>query len=288
MFNLKSAKTVHELLIKHKVAPHKQLGQNFLIDQNALEAIANGVETKGKAILEIGPGLGTLTQQLATRANCVVAVEIDKGFLPILEETLAGFSNVQIVHEDIMKADLNILHQKLGGGAFNVCANLPYYITTPIIMRLFESDLPIDQMCFLIQKEVADRIGAQPGNKQYGSLSIAVQYYADIEVVAKVSPSCFIPPPKVESVAIRLTKRPPNIDLQDVHFFFQVTRGAFAMRRKTFANNIAAMFAQIKREDVQEMLLNEGIRPDIRAEALTLNQFARLSESLLKKMQNSE
>jgi 16S rRNA (adenine1518-N6/adenine1519-N6)-dimethyltransferase len=279
MVNLASVSTIRELLSRFEISPLKQLGQNFLCDAHMLAAIADSAELDGgKSVLEIGPGLGALTQQLALRAGKVVAVEIDKGLLPVLEYTLADFSNVEVIHGDILKQDLHQLHEKLGGGAFAVCANLPYYITTPIIMNLLESGLPITTLSFLIQKEVAERMAARPGSKNYGSLSIAVQYYTDVEIVTKVPPTCFVPQPGVDSIVVRLRKKAaPGVSVPDEELFFALTRCAFAMRRKTLANNIAASSLGLTREQAQLLLENCGLSPTVRGEALSLAEFGALA-----------
>ena len=280
MIQLTSPAVLRQLLDEYGLAPHKQLGQNFLCDSNAIARIADasGV-TERDAVLEIGPGLGTLTQQLAMRARKVVAVEIDSGLIPVLHRTLGEFDNVEIVHGDFLKCDLTALHNKLGGGEFRVAANLPYYITTPIIMGLLESGLPVSTMSFLIQKEVAQRMAAQPSSKSYGSLSIAVQYYTDVELVLHVSPGCFVPAPAVESVVIRLTRRPPKVAVRDEKLFFRLTRCAFAMRRKTLANNMAAGLG-LTRSQAEDCLEKAGLRRDIRGEALTIEQFAALADAI--------
>ncbi len=280
MITLHAPRAVRALLDKHGVAPHKQLGQNFLCDANALETIADAGVVEGEAVLEIGPGLGSLTQQLAMRAKRVVAVEIDKGFLPILAETLADFDNVTIVHADFLKADFASLHRALGGGRFSVCANLPYYISTPILTRLLESKLPITQMTFLLQKEVGDRLAARPGQKNYGSLSVFAQHFAAIETVAKVGASCFVPAPNVDSIVVKLAMRPAPYELTDEALFFKLIRASFAMRRKTLANNLAAAFP-IGKEDVQGLLTKIGLDSGVRAEALGVGEFAELSEGIL-------
>lgn len=279
MMNLASPAVLRELLDRFGLAPHKQLGQNFLCDGNVIARIADAANlTKEDAVLEIGPGLGALTQQLSLRAKKVVAVEIDSGLIPALACTLEGLDNVEVVHDDFLKCDLAALHEKLGGGEFCVAANLPYYITTPIIMALLESGLPVRSMSFLIQKEVAERMAAKPGTKSYGSLSIAVQYYTDAELALRVPPSCFVPAPAVESVVIRLNVRPPRVQVADESAFFALTRAAFAMRRKTLANNIAAGGFGLTRAQAEEALCAVGLRPDVRGEAVSIEEFARLSD----------
>ena len=281
MINLTSPAVVRDLLDCFGLAPHKQLGQNFLCDGNIIARIADAAAlTKEDAVLEIGPGLGALTQQLALRAGKVVAVEIDSGLIPALEYTLSGLDNVKVIHGDFLRCDLSALHEELGGGPFCVAANLPYYITTPIIMALLESGLPVKTMSFLIQKEVAERMAARPGTKSYGSLSIAVQYYTDAELVLRVPPACFVPAPAVDSVVIRLTVRPPKIRVADTNAFFALTRAAFAMRRKTLANNIAAGGFGLSRAQAEAVIASAGLRPDVRGEAVSIEEFARLSDAI--------
>lgn len=280
MENLASPRAVRDILARFGLAPHKQLGQNFLVDANVLEKIANAAGIEGRAVLEIGPGLGALTQRLAQRASRVVCVEIDGGFIPALQHTLAGCNNVEIIHGDILKQDWQTLQQKLGG-VFSVCANLPYYITTPIIMRILESGQPWENICVLVQKEVGERMDAVPGGKSYGALSIAVQYYAETEQVCLVPPSCFIPPPKVESAVLLLRRRKErSFALADEARFFALTRAAFAMRRKTLVNNLCAAFDNLSRAQVCEALLACGLNENIRGEALDLADFARLDAQL--------
>lgn len=280
MIQLTSPKVVKELLDKYQLFPNKKLGQNFLFDESALFRIADSVSPDRQNILEIGPGLGALTQQLALRANKVLSVEIDKGFLQVLDQSLADFNNVEIIHGDFLKMDLNQLHEKLGSSNFSVCANLPYYITTPILMRLLESGLPWQHLCFLMQSEVADRMAATPGSKSYGSLSIAVQYYANTEILFKVSPSCFIPQPKVDSLVLRLSPKETPLSKDEEIMLFRITRAAFAMRRKTLANNLSQHFPNLDKESVQSALESLGISPQARAESLSLQNFIDINKLL--------
>lgn len=279
MVELHSPNAVRALLTKHGVAPHKQLGQNFLFDANALRTIAESAAIDAGSVLEIGPGMGALTRELAARAERVVAVEIDKGFLPVLAETLSDFDNVTIVHGDFLKTNLAALHTQLGGARFSVCANLPYYISTPILTRLLESKLPIDRMVFLLQKEVGERLMALPGQKNYGSLSIFAQHFAEIEVVTKVGARCFFPAPNVDSIVVRLSLRPAAYAVADEARYFHLVRAAFAMRRKTLANNLAAAYAMDK-QTLAETLTHMGYPADVRAESLSAAAFADLSARL--------
>lgn len=286
MIQLASPRVVQDLLTRYHVAPNKRFGQNFLIDQGTLQKIAEAAHPQDQPVLEIGPGLGSLTQHLAQRAERVVSVEIDKGFLPILQETLADFSNIEIVHADFLKTDLSVLYEKLGQKPFCICANLPYYITTPIMMRLLESNLPWQTMCFLMQREVGERIGAEPNSKSYGSLSLAMQYYAHVEIAGKVGARCFIPPPHVDSIILRLTPKPRSLNLQEEKKVFAIIRAAFAMRRKTLANNLTAAFPSFSKEEVQSSLETCGFDARIRAEALAFDSFVCLTRALFPNLQD--
>lgn len=273
-----------EILQKHHFSIQKKYGQNFLVDTHVLEKIMDAAEiTKEDCVVEIGPGIGTMTQYLAERAKEVAAVEIDRNLIPILEETLADYQNVTILNEDILKVDLNrLVQEKNEGRPVKVVANLPYYITTPIIMALFENRVPLKSITIMVQKEVADRMQVGPGTKDYGALSLAVQYYAKPEIVAQVPPNCFIPRPGVGSAVIRLTRydRPP-VEVKDEELMFALIRAAFNQRRKTLANAVAnASQLSFSREDVTTALEKMQLSPTIRGEALTLEQFARLADFL--------
>ena len=267
----------------------KKFGQNFLIDTRILEGIieAAGV-TDQDFVLEIGPGIGTMTQYLCEAAREVVAVEIDANLIPILQDTLSAYDNVEVIHEDILKVDINRLAQERNGGRpIKVVANLPYYITTPIIMGLFESHVPIDSITIMVQKEVADRMQVGPGTKDYGALSLAVQYYAKPEIVQNVPPSCFMPQPKVGSAVIRLTRHEKvPVDVNNEKLMFQIIRASFNQRRKTLANGLNN-FPQISlgKEQIQECIEELGVPVTVRGEALTLEQFAALSNIIERKMQ---
>lgn len=274
-----------DVLQKHNFHIQKKYGQNFLIDPNVLKRIVEAAEISTEdCVLEIGPGLGTMTQYLAELAGRVVAVEIDKNLIPILEETLAGYDNVRLINADILKVDINrIVEEENRGRPVKVVANLPYYITTPIIMGLFESHAPIQSITVMVQKEVADRMQVGPGTKDYGALSLAVQYYAKPEIVANVPPNCFIPRPNVGSAVIRLTRhREPPVQVENEAGFFALIRAAFNQRRKTLVNALGnASEIDVTKEDAAEALERLGLPPAVRGEALTLEQFARLSGCLM-------
>jgi 16S rRNA (adenine1518-N6/adenine1519-N6)-dimethyltransferase len=273
-----------EVLKRYNFNFQKKFGQNFLIDIHILEKIitASGV-TKEDCVLEIGPGIGTMTQYLAENAREVVAVEIDKALIPILSDTLSEYDNVTIINEDILKVDVNcIVQEKNGGKAIKVIANLPYYITTPIIMGLFESDVPLESITIMVQKEVADRMQVGPGTKDYGALSLAVQYYAKPEVMIQVPPTCFMPKPNVGSTVIKLTRyEKPPVEVDDEKFMFSLIRASFNQRRKTLVNGLTnAANLKIRKEDVLKALEEMKLPSAIRGEALTLEQFAKLSNLL--------
>lgn len=275
-----------DILQKHQFHFQKKFGQNFLIDTTVLERIMDAADiTEEDCVLEIGPGIGTMTQYLAERAGLVVAVEIDKALIPILDETLAAYDNVTIINEDVLKVDINKLAmEKNGGKPIKVVANLPYYITTPIIMGLFESHVPLKSITIMVQKEVADRMQVGPGTKDYGALSLAVQYYAKPEIVANVPPNCFIPRPNVGSAVIRLTRyETPPVTVEDEQYMFSLIRASFNQRRKTLVNGLSnAPGLNLKREQIGEALEKMGLSPTVRGETFTLEQFARLSDLLGK------
>ena len=261
------------VLKKYNFSFQKKYGQNFLIDTNILERIISESEiTKDDCVLEIGPGIGTMTQYLAESAKRVVAVEIDRSLIPILEDTLSGYDNVTVINDDILKVDIKKLCDEYNDSRpIKVVANLPYYITTPIIMGLFESHVPLKSITIMVQKEVADRMQQKPGSKDYGALSLAVQYYAKPEIVAEVSPNCFIPKPNVSSAVIRLTRyENPPIEVDDEHFMFSLIRASFNQRRKTLANGLANGGLGLDRETVNSMLEKMGLSLTVRGEALTL------------------
>lgn len=275
-----------EVLQKYNFNFQKKYGQNFLVETNILEKIIASAEiTKEDCVLEIGPGIGTMTQYLAESAREVMAVEIDKNLIPILEDTLSEYDNVTIINEDILKVDIQKLaNEKNQGKPIKVVANLPYYITTPIIMGLFESHVPLKSITVMVQKEVADRMQVGPGTKDYGALSLAVQYYAKPEIVVNVSPNCFIPKPNVGSAVIRLTKYDtPPVFVEDEKFLFALIKASFNQRRKTLVNGLSnAAGLNISKEMVVKSLEEMQLSTTIRGEALTLEQFAKLSEILKK------
>ena len=268
------------LIKEYEFSFKKRFGQNFLIDSHVLDKIIQGAGiTKEDTVLEIGPGIGTLTQALCEAAGEVIAVEIDQDLIPILEKTLGPYQNVRIINQDILKLDLGQLSEK----PLKVVANLPYYITTPIIMGLFESGAPLVSITVMVQKEVAERMQAAPGGKDYGALSLAVQYYADAQVIANVPPNCFIPRPNVGSAVIRLTKHlEPPVKPRDEAFMFRVIRAAFGQRRKTLVNALRNdQNLSLGREQLEAVLSEMGLPATVRGERLSLQEFAELSDRLL-------
>ncbi|MGN0438913.1 MAG: 16S rRNA (adenine(1518)-N(6)/adenine(1519)-N(6))-dimethyltransferase RsmA [Lachnospiraceae bacterium] len=283
MEKLSNPQVTIETIKKYDFAFQKKFGQNFLIDEHVLNKIisAAGV-TKEDVVLEIGPGFGTMTQYLAECAREVIAVEIDKTLIPILQDTLSGYDNVTIMNEDILKVDIKALaEEKNGGKPIKVVANLPYYITTPIIMGLFESHVPLDNITVMVQKEVAMRMQAGPGTKDYGALSLAVQFYAKPYIVANVPPNCFIPRPTVGSAVIRLTKwENPPITVNDEGFMFSLIRASFNQRRKTLQNSLVNGGIGVTKEQITAALAKMELPATVRGEALSLEQFAMLSDLL--------
>lgn len=278
------------ILQKYQFHFQKKFGQNFLIDTHVLEKIMDVSEiTAEDFVLEIGPGIGTMTQYLCERAKEVVAVEIDRNLIPILEDTLSEYENVTVRNEDILKVDIRKLAVERGGGRpIKVVANLPYYITTPIIMSLFESHVPIEGITIMVQKEVADRMQALPGTKDYGALSLAVQYYASPKIVANVPPNCFMPRPKVGSAVIRLTRHTvPIVSVEDEKLMFCLIRASFNQRRKTLANGLSnASEIRLPKEIIQESIRELGVPETIRGEALSLEQFAVFSNIIKRKLES--
>lgn len=275
-----------EILQKYDFVFQKRFGQNFLIDTHVLEKIINAAQiTKDDFVVEIGPGIGTMTQYLAEYAREVAAIEIDDALIPILKDTLKDWDNVTVIHNDVLKTDLKKLaEEKNGGKPVKVVANLPYYITTPIIMGLFENNVPIESITIMVQKEVADRMQVGPGTKDYGALSLAVQYYAEPYIVANVPPNCFMPRPKVGSAVIRLTKhKKPPVEVRDEKLMFRLIRASFNQRRKTLVNGLKNSGELSYSKEEIEMALNTcGFPLNIRGEALTLNDFASLANALCK------
>ena len=274
-----------EILKKYNFSFQKRFGQNFLIDTHVLEKIVDeaGID-EDDCVLEIGPGIGTMTQYLCERAGRVIAVEIDKALIPILNDTLSSYSNVEIINEDILKVDITNLCNKYNNGRpIKVVANLPYYITTPIIMGLFESGCPLESITIMVQKEVADRMKCGPGSKDYGALSLAVQFYSNPEIVANVSPESFILKPGVGSAVIRLTRYPkPPVEVDDEKYMFKLIRAAFNMRRKTMVNSLMSGNLGLTKEEILSAIDKLNLSPQVRGEALTLNEFAALSNILSK------
>ena len=276
-------KSTSEIIKKYNFSFRKDYGQNFLIDDNILRKIISSAGvTKDDCVLEIGPGIGTMTQYLCEAAKRVVAVEIDKALIPILSDTLSEYDNVEVINEDVLKLDLKqIVQEKNDGKPIKVVANLPYYITTPIIMGLFEKDVPIESITVMIQKEVADRMQVGPGTKDYGALSLAVQYYSKPEVMLNVSPNCFMPAPKVGSSVIKLTRfENKPVEVKDEKLMFKVIRAAFNQRRKTLANALKNSPEISLKEQVENVINSLGFSPTVRGEALTLEEFARLSDKI--------
>lgn len=288
MATLGNPKNTIEIIQKYGFNFQKKFGQNFLIDTHVLDRIIeeSGI-TKDDCVLEIGPGIGTMTQYLCENAREVIAVEIDKTLIPILEDTLSDYNNVTVINDDILKVDVQkIVDEKNGGKPIKVVANLPYYITTPIIMGLFESHLPLKSITIMVQKEVADRMQVGPGTKDYGALSLAVQYYAKPEIVANVPPNCFMPRPNVGSAVIRLTKydKPP-VFVENEEFMFSLIRATFNQRRKTLVNAIGnAPNLNISKDNVTEVLSEMGESATVRGETFTLEKFAEFSNKILKKL----
>ena len=276
-----------EVLQKYNFAFQKRFGQNFLIDTHVLEKIIAASQiSKEDFVLEIGPGIGTMTQYLAEYAREVAAVEIDNTLIPILKDTLKDWDNVTVINDDILKVDIRKLAlEKNGGKPIKVVANLPYYITTPIIMGLFENQVPIDSITIMVQKEVADRMQVGPGTKDYGALSLAVQYYAKPEIVANVPPNCFMPRPKVGSAVIRLERyEKPPVEVSNEKLMFRIIRASFNQRRKTLVNGLKnSQELSYFREEIEEVLNECGIPLNIRGEALTLAEFASLANAFDKK-----
>lgn len=286
MATLGIPKNTIEILKKYNFNFQKKYGQNFLIDTSVLERIIGEADiTKDDMVLEIGPGIGTMTQYLCENARKVIAVEIDNALIPILSDTLSEYDNVTVINDDILKVDINrLVNEENDGRPIKVVANLPYYITTPIIMGLFEKKVKVESITIMVQKEVADRMQAGPGTKDYGALSLAVQYYSKPEIVANVPPNCFMPRPNVSSAVIRLKSHKERpFEVKDEALMFKLIRASFNQRRKTLTNGIKnSPELNFSKEQVVEALGNLGLNESIRGEALTLEQFGKLADELTK------
>lgn len=279
---LSSHKATMEIVKKHDFKFTKSLGQNFLIDDNIIDKIVDGsLAGQRDKVIEVGPGIGTLTRELASRSEKVMVVEIDKKLIPILGDTLSDFDNVTIVNEDIMKADIkDLIDKNLDGGPVKLVANLPYYITTPIIMRFLEEDINVTDIVVMVQKEVAERMNANPGKKDFGALSVAVQFYCDTEIVAKVPRHLFVPQPNVDSIVIALRVRPERkYKVEDEDLFFKIVKASFGQRRKTLLNSLTSM-GILDKTDISAVLSVAGIDEKRRGETLSLEEFARLSDCM--------
>lgn len=291
MADLGNPQNTIAVLQKHQFHFQKKYGQNFLIDTHVLDKIIRAANIRDEdLVLEIGPGIGTMTQYLCEHARRVVAVEIDHALIPILEDTLKQYQNVEIIHGDILKIDIHkIVQEKNQGRPMKVVANLPYYITTPIIMGLFESHVPIESITVMVQKEVADRMGMGPGSKEYGALSLAVQYYAKPELVANVPPNCFMPRPRVGSAVIRLVRHDvPPVQVEDEKFLFKIIRASFNQRRKTLVNGLNnAEEIPLSKEQIERSIEELGFSSSVRGETLDLKQFAALSNLMKRKLSPS-
>lgn len=286
---LSSHSATMDLVKKHGFKFTKSLGQNFLIDDNIVDKIVAGAGIGPEdKIIEVGPGIGTLTREMASRAQNLMAVEIDKNLIPILEDTLGDYDNVKVVNEDIIKADIRgLIDENLGGGPVKLVANLPYYITTPIIMRFLEEGINVTDIVVMVQKEVAERMNAQPGGKDFGALSVAVQYYCDTEIVAKVPRHLFVPQPNVDSIVIALRVRPERkYKVDDEDLYFKVVKAAFGQRRKTLLNSISSM-GNLSKDQVKEALEEAGIDPKRRGETISLDEFAILSNVIGNKLKET-
>jgi 16S rRNA (adenine1518-N6/adenine1519-N6)-dimethyltransferase len=275
-----------DIIRRHGFTFKKSLGQNFLIDNNVLDHIIEAAGLTGsRGALEVGPGIGALTQRLAEAAGKVVALEIDRRLIPILQEVMEPYGNVTVIQGDVLKTDLHQLwrEQFTECEGVSVVANLPYYVTTPIVMKLLEDLLPLERIVVMVQKEVAERMAAKPGGKEYGTLSIAVQYYCVPELVCLVPSGAFIPAPNVDSAVIKLTRRTePAVDVADEELFFRVVHAGFAQRRKTLSNNLSALSGKNRKAELGELLKGCGVEPERRAETLSLNEFAAITKALFE------
>ncbi|CEN25847.1 16S rRNA (adenine(1518)-N(6)/adenine(1519)-N(6))-dimethyltransferase RsmA [Paraclostridium sordellii] len=286
MDRLSSHRKTKEVVDKHGFKFSKSLGQNFLIDDNVIDRILDGARlSKGDKIIEVGPGIGTLTREMGRVADKVVAIEIDKTLIPILKDTLDEFENIEVINQDILKVNVeDLVTEKLNGGPVKLVANLPYYITTPIVMKFLEEDIPVTDIVVMVQKEVADRMNANPGTKDYGALSVAVQYYCDTEIVAKAPRHMFIPQPNVDSTVIGLhvrEKRKYNVDSEDI--FFKTVKAAFGQRRKTLLNALGTL-GFLNKDEIREVLNEANIDEKRRGETLSIEEFANLSNCVNKRV----
>ena len=286
MDRLSSHRKTKEVVDKHGFKFSKSLGQNFLIDDNVIDKILDGARlSEGDKIIEVGPGIGTLTREMGKVADKVVAIEIDKTLIPILKDTLEEFENIEVVNQDILKVDVQgLVNEKLSGGPVKLVANLPYYITTPIVMKFLEEDIPVTDIVVMVQKEVADRMNAGPGTKDYGALSIAVQYYCDTEIVAKAPRHMFIPQPNVDSTVIGLHVREEKkykVDSEEV--FFKTVKAAFGQRRKTLLNALGTL-GFLDKDEIREVLQEANIDEKRRGETLSIEEFANLANCVNKKV----
>ena len=284
MDRLSSHKATKEVVQKHNFKFSKSLGQNFLIDTNVIDRILEGARVQeGDYVIEVGPGIGTLTKEMGRTAEKVVAIEIDKTLIPILEETLADFTNIEVINQDILKVDVQeLVKEKLNGGPVKLIANLPYYITTPIVMKFLEEDIPVTDIVVMVQKEVADRMNAQPNSKDYGALSVAVQYYCDTEIVAKAPRHMFMPQPNVDSTVIGLHVREEkkyNVDNEDI--FFKTVKASFGQRRKTLLNSLGGL-GFLSKDQIKVALQEANIDEKRRGETLSIEEFASLSNAVNK------
>ncbi|CEJ72211.1 KsgA/Dim1 family 16S ribosomal RNA methyltransferase [[Clostridium] sordellii] len=286
MDRLSSHRKTKEVVDKHGFKFSKSLGQNFLIDDNVIDRILDGARlSKGDKIIEVGPGIGTLTREMGRVADKVVAIEIDKTLIPILKDTLDEFENIEVINQDILKVNVeDLVTEKLNGGPVKLVANLPYYITTPIVMKFLEEDIPVTDIVVMVQKEVADRMNANPGTKDYGALSVAVQYYCDTEIVAKAPRHMFIPQPNVDSTVIGLhvrEERKYNVDSEDI--FFKTVKAAFGQRRKTLLNALGTL-GFLNKDEIREVLNEANIDEKRRGETLSIEEFANLSNCVNKRV----
>ncbi|OPJ55069.1 16S rRNA (adenine(1518)-N(6)/adenine(1519)-N(6))-dimethyltransferase RsmA [Alkalithermobacter paradoxus] len=286
MERLSTPKATKEIVEKYGFKFSKSLGQNFLINSNIIDKIVDGAQiSPGDYVIEVGPGIGTLTREMASIAKKVVAVEIDKTLLPILDETLKDSPNVEVVNEDILKCDIQkLVDEKLEGGPVKLVANLPYYITTPIVMKFLEENIPVTHIVVMVQKEVADRMKAVPSTKDYGSLSVAVQYYSDVDIVTTVPRSMFMPQPNVESTVIRLkSHKEPKYNVNDKDLFFRVVKASFSKRRKTILNALSTYGLEFSKDDIKESLKEANIEENRRGETLSIEEFVKLANVMSQK-----